>query len=899
MRYTYACFKGYIGFYNGLGMDKVEIDFTKCKSNIILITGINGCGKSTLMNALNPFPDSSSSFTPGKDGEKLLTLVNGSDIYNIKIVSPYDIKGGRKQTKAFISKNGIEMNENGNVTSYKEIIFSEFDLDPNYISLTKLSSNDRGLGDKTPAERKKFVSNIIDNVEIYNDIYKTLNKKSLVFKSHINTLHTKIQNIGSKENLEMTLSSLQQKYSIISDNLLSLNNKIVELETRASINQEEAQQMEELISKRKEIEDKLSYVSSQILLLQKSTKIKPEEILSKFESDKKLYDEYVSRLERLNMDWMSESKRLSELMNSVNEMKANIEMYSSGIDDTLEKKYEDSKRKIDGISKELCNLGIGTDVNLIPNITELLSLYSRFIRKIDLFYDGLSSKGLKMATINYDPNRIQMIKLAISNNDEKISNLLVENGVLKAKLDKLSILKSRPKKCSIDTCPFIAEAVDIGEKSGPTILSKISENEKEIENIQQENILLNNQLEECAVIDKKRIELMSIIDELNQSSDLLRLFNEVNLLDNNFMVAVSNNSQFNEYREPRRYIDGSNLLKELATEQSILSILEVEYNSYKDKIQLISSTNNSILKMEEDIEKTSTNVNSLRLEKESYNELCNTIKNNLNNESQYVELYNQSNSLNKDLESINSLIKTIEDKSSDSMRSITRINEIRMQIDELTKESAPISSEIQKISGQLTLLNSYYNEYETYKEKFDMIETLKKYCSPTGGGIQTIFMQLYMSKTLDLANQVLSMLFNGEYQLLDFIINQNEFRIPFIGNGLAVDDISSGSTSQICIMGMAINLVLSHQASTKFNIARLDEVDSGLDHRNRFGFVNVLFNTLPILEIEQLFAISHSIEADTSMVDIIKLKSYSDFEESVHLGNVIYDYSEEFNKTLN
>ena len=47
MRYTYACFKGYIGFWNGLGLDKVEIDFTKCRNNIVVISGINGCGKST------------------------------------------------------------------------------------------------------------------------------------------------------------------------------------------------------------------------------------------------------------------------------------------------------------------------------------------------------------------------------------------------------------------------------------------------------------------------------------------------------------------------------------------------------------------------------------------------------------------------------------------------------------------------------------------------------------------------------------------------------------------------------------------------------------------------------------------------------------------------------------
>ena len=202
----------------------------------------------------------------------------------------------------------------------------------------------------------------------------------------------------------------------------------------------------------------------------------------------------------------------------------------------------------------------------------------------------------------------------------------------------------------------------------------------------------------------------------------------------------------------------------------------------------------------------------------------------------------------------------------------------------------PIVNDINRLTGQLTILESYYVEYNEYKEKYNVIETLKKYCSPTGGGIQTIFMQLYMSKTLELSNQVLSMLFGGEYHLLDFIINQNEFRIPFVGAGLPVDDISSGSSSQISIMGMVINLVLLHQGSTKFNIARLDEVDGPLDNRNRLEFVETLFKIIMILNIEQLFIISHSIEVDASNVDIIKLKGYNDYD-TIN-GNVIFDYRE-------
>ena len=153
-----------------------------------------------------------------------------------------------------------------------------------------------------------------------------------------------------------------------------------------------------------------------------------------------------------------------------------------------------------------------------------------------------------------------------------------------------------------------------------------------------------------------------------------------------------------------------------------------------------------------------------------------------------------------------------------------------------------------------------------------------------------------MNKTLDLANQLLSMIFQGQYRLLDYVINQDEFRMPFIGNGLVVDDISSGSTSQVCIMGMIINLVLLNQASTKYNITRLDEIDGGLDHQNRYMFVDILQKIIQILDIEQLFIISHSAESALSNVDIIQLAELEDYDDIFTGGNIIYTYKENINE---
>ena len=900
MRYTYACFKGYIGFWNGLGLDKVEIDFTKCRNNIVVISGINGCGKSTLMNALNPFPDSSNAFAPNMNGEKLLSILNNGDTYNIRIVSPVDNSGNRKQTKAFISKNGLELNSTGNVTSYKDVIFSEFELDSNYISLSQLSGTNRGLADKKPAERKKFVSNIIDNLETYNQIYKTLNKKSLIYKSHINTLHTKIQNIGDKTQLELDLRSLQKKADSISSEQQNLNNTIVSLETKISINQEEAKQIQDIKIQYDSVNSQVLELRNRLKVMYNKTKIKESEIEDRFRQDSDLMKEYKYKLESENSNWKNKVERYRTTEDSIIALQADIDSYNSSVDVEIEKKYIESNNHIDSIKKSLKGYGVEANTELILPLISLLNFYERFSRQIDSFYDGLDPEKLKYIVYNYDPEDGNKLQNQLNDTFASIDKTKEDILTIKENMSKLSVLDNRPKNCKLDKCPFISEALEIKSNIGNLDL------EEELSKILEAQIKLSESVTEIQknieiyhLCVSKRTEYDAIINGIREIGNGFVLFNDDLLSDTDrFNRALVNMNMFNNQKDPTRLRDSLNLLRELDSELKINNSLSIEYKAYKEKKEMIESTVKLVDKLSKDLLNINKEIEESRKSIDNYKTLINTLDLKLRVETEYMDINTQFNDKSKVLYDLKLKIDDIEKKSSDELKAINQINDMKNKIIDLNRELNPITNSIQRISGQLTLLDSYYEEYNRYNTSYNMIETLKKYCSPTGGGIQTLFMQLYMSKTLELSNQVLGMIFGGEYRLLDFVINQNEFRIPFIGSGLPVDDISSGSTSQICIMGMVISLVLLHQASTKFNIARLDEIDGGLDHRNRFEFVNVLYQSMPILNIEQLFIISHSMELETSNVDIIKLKTYSDFEDGIpNDGNVIYDYSEVIKKT--
>ena len=225
MKYQWIELQNYAGIYNGMRLNQIKIDFTKCKTNKILIRGDNGSGKSTLMSAINVNPDSNDKFIPNAEARKNLCIIDNGVEYIIRYIHPVT-NAGRGTTKGYISKNingeMVELNPNGNISSCKDILYQEFNLDSNFMALSQLSSEDRGLVDRKPAERKKLLNGILNSLDTYNNIYKTLNKKSSIFRSTTNSLAYKIDSIGDETTLQLNLKSVENR-------ITSLENKKNEL----------------------------------------------------------------------------------------------------------------------------------------------------------------------------------------------------------------------------------------------------------------------------------------------------------------------------------------------------------------------------------------------------------------------------------------------------------------------------------------------------------------------------------------------------------------------------------------------------------------------------------------------------------------------------------------------
>lgn len=899
MRLVYIRLKGYIGLKNGLGINDLELDLSNAKHKITVISGINGCGKSTLLRAMSILPDSSSEFVEGMPAEKQLRIVDGDNIYDIKITSAA-ARTGRGLSKASLIKNGIELNPNGNIGSYKECIFQEFDLDSNFITLSRLSGDDRGLADKSPAERKKFMSFIIENLETYNGIYKNLNKKSSIFKSYVNNLHTKIQNIGDENAIRGNLLTLENRRNTILQSIKDINSAIIESQTILSINdpngtlQSEYETYDGLV---KDLSKSVSSYQKDFLILCKGLQIEPtmEALMVFLEQTNGLIETHERNIDDSNRKKLGLIEKKESLSTDITNKKMKIIELESSINTQLKDTIDLMRKKVKEEIRILNSIGIedpdNTSKEEIQHTFNIIKMIVKMIEE-DLYYE--STESMLQYTINWNPNDYKQLQDDINTNNSLISSINMQLLEARKDAELINILSNRPKNCKIDNCYFISSAYSLqnSKYKDKDVNIIISELEAELKRVQDNLEGLYISSEHMEIISNKKTILNQIISEINNNRLMLNKYSIGKLLLDTYEMKISHMESFNEFKDMDRLIEQINTitlyrrdietLKNLESEYKVQSNFDIMLEQLKAEVELLESQFNEIGKQ----------LSSITNEIYNYTSIINNLKAKYQTGCKAKDKGDTWCNEDLKLREAKAKLEEITKKSKESITILEKISAMNTQISQLQSQIEPLENQIAKINGQLMLLDQYKLEYQQYSDKYNLINTLKKYSSPTGG-IQTLFMSVYMSKTLDLANRLLGMLFNGQYRLLDYVINSNEFRIPFIGQGLTVDDISSGSTSQVCMMGMVMNLVLLYQASTRYNITRLDEIDGGLDTRNRLEFVNVLYKVIDILDIDQLFIISHSLELELSNVDLIVLKTYEDYNDFGSGANILYDFKQE------
>lgn len=903
MLLRYLHLENYIGIYNGLGLSEITIDFTKCKHNLLVIKGDNGSGKSSLFSTLHPLNDSNSSFIPKKQAVKVIEFYDDIDDVAYRITYIHGIKNNdeRDTGKGYISKIvnnvAVELNPNGNISSCKDIVFSEFKLDANFMALTQLSSDDKGLVDKRPAERKRFVSSIISNLEVYNNIYKTISKRSSVFKSMINAIVSKIDSLGDEATIKATLASLGRSIESLEANKQIEIQKMAD--AKAYINQRDPDgaiqnKYNDLIisinTRKKELESIRAKIikCSQTLGLQDSDNI----------SDK--YDEFrysKSKLEQKVEFLISQSSSLlnekDEEAKELQKKTVKLQSLTNNVDYTdLKNRIKDCKNII--VNCELVFKQIGIEDGSLLTKDEYitgLNVLKDIKESIDIFKSSFDYHIIEETITNYISldkyPETESIQSRIDFINSEISRLSLEYSQFQMCFDTMSKLSIRPKGCKIDSCGFIKDAVEAFNKNPEENMSRI---EKEISTFKSELIECTKTLSRNRAIVDCINSLKAMIRSINTNKNLI---NKLPIREHftdirKFISDLINGYKFEAIDILYSYIGYSNIFDEYKVSKETLYKLESDYKVFESKNSAIEDIANDINKLNDKISVIAVELESNNSEIQKLRTDIITMESNLIVFKELIQLAEVFNNVSADIKSDQTELNNIQKNISEIQLAISSIGVSQSNIDSISNQIKPMIDQRDAYRHGLALLADYKKDLEVYNKKYDKIETIKKYSSSTGG-IQTVFIELYMNQMISIANKLLSFMFNGKYVLLPFIVNENDFLIPCKGSGLINDDISSMSSSERACISMIVSFALLYQASSKFNIVKLDEVDGALDSVNRRNFIVVLEEIMITLKCKQCIIISHNNELNLDESDVILLK----YENTDPVGgNIIYKYGE-------
>lgn len=875
--------ENYIGIYNGRGDNILEVDLSQSTSNIVIIRGSNGSGKSTLLKALSPIQDDNTAIIPGMEGKKTLRYLYNGEVYEILYVHPVKNDGSRGQVKMQVYKgmNRVELNPTWNVTSGKDIIFDLFNLDANFLTLSQLSSEDRGLADKKPAERKKFVNSIINGIEVYNNMYKVITKKYSTFKNMINTISSKIRQIGNIEELNARFINISKQVEDVSSERDKAVIEASKIDAEIGILTRD-NNLEEYYKINEEIRDNIDYISaskSQVIDLSKG-ELSSENLYEL----KDIIDNSLHTFDKDISKWKSEeavanakiesiSREKDEAFNSLQtKITKRGTLLDGGFSDSDLSLYKDTKAKIAELENDINSLN-----SSIKNLSEaeaLVNAMEMIVPVLDSLYNGLDATTKKekydfvKTTLDNDGKYVdQTVELSRTYNEVSRTVGELESEVLAYEIlfDKAKSLALRPKECKIDDCSFVKEAIEASskhpEKRINDINKEISESktllkslEKDIESYKElydfykrfsnlhGMVLSFRKLLEKSPVDYI-IDPYQLLASLDHMEKLMIDFNQIRGIFNIITTKSNYEEIIESLKEPAAKYEAN---------KALIDELDSDIASLKDKLTTID---NRLMAEKDAISETVTDISLTEFKIEVYTKCKSLVDECIGLDTRNEELQAQINSLSD----IALKVKTLD----------ARMAEAKSRADRLNNDLNAILNERDKIASNKTLLEDYIRDLDLYNKNFSILETIRYYLSPTTG-IQTVFMRTYMGNIILKANELLSLIFNGQFIIQPFVINEAEFRIPCLGNGLVNDDISSMSTSQICMISMILSFAILSNSSTDYNILKLDEIDGGLDTENRIQFIDLLKQLITMVGCEQCFLISHNMEydADTTVIDM-------------------------------
>lgn len=872
MKITYFRGENLAGLKIGTGKDVIEIDFTKSKNIIKLLIGGNGKGKTSLESVLHPLRgtnDNRSVVLEGEKGYKEVHLQDGEDVYIVKHLY--------KPNKSFIEKNGVELNENGNITSFNKIIEKELGITEDYFKVGRLGNNVTNFINLKSSDRKKYISNFLPNIDEYLRLFE-------IAKSKYSIMNKELNNIGSQLDKFPEHSILEEKVNALKNQLLQLEENITDIEKRKAVKEFECDKLLSMFEKsnidlndKKYINNLYNEINKEKKLLTDSIKIVDMYIekypnLASYDDEKILstIEEVTNKIHELEKEnAILETEHSSTKQNSMDSYKR-LTVTRERIDEDVAGQLQDIKEKISEEEKRFISLESSlSDVDdrlFTYSISDFNKIKLQASKLLDRIVNNIITQynfaNYKFEEINLH-DKLEMRLMDLENELDELDDFITYTNNNKKTLE---ILDKRPENCAIDTCPFITNSLQFKKEYYDKVSAKEERREKVIQEIKE----INSKLEYIGEMLKFAEESQNIMYDYQKlkSSFIEGYFNEKleNLHD---MVEYLSNgvSYVEKSLNVDEIYDIINTKKELEISKNLL-------DSYRENeaVLLDKETNVKILKEE---------INELEVSYESYNKRLEEIKEEVNKNNKYLNASKTKLNILMKLKTSREQITEIENTITEKESFLANLENASIEYDNLVKEydefckslqsnkriKESLEKEYNKNEKDLNYIQILLDKKEELDEKFSYTKLIKNALDPKQG-IPLLYIDDFLQSITEKTNKLLSIAYDDRFKI-SFDLTDKDFFIRVHRLFSELEDINQASQGETSMTTLSLSLSMIENMVKKYNILYLDEIDATLSTENRRLFLSMLEKQLTDLGIEQVFIISHNNEFYSYPVDLI------------------------------
>lgn len=882
MRITKIKLKNFLGLYNGSGKKEIEIDFsTGLDNKINILSGGNGKGKSFLISCLHPFSSTLDNRTKIiMDNESGYKEIHYSINTNEKVIIKHNYilgKTGKITMKSFFqysNDGGVtynELNPNGTVNSFKELVLKYLEVDEAYFKIARIGTNVTNFIDMSTADRKKYISLFLPDVDVYLENYKKFNEKYNTINKTIKFITGEIDKIENEENLKSQIKNTENTLETIKKSLdlnkESLNKNLGIISTLDPDGKKEQEFLE-------------SYNKFNLLKKKIEDCNKPLDELNKDLNGIDI-NKVINKLNIVEINKTNKKEKLDELKNSLSDINAELEENEIKLlkidldnEEEIQSILKSNKDKISIINNSLkdpinkINMKYANNISIseIDSAIKTLDFYKQQSETILSLYDleiinfFLENKLTKEIIVAELDSLNQLYK----ENKTKYSTLTISLRDMNSKLELLDTLAKRPTNCKIDTCPFISKA--LANKDIESDIERTQNNIISIEEIMDE---LKIKIDMYNKILELYNQLFNLYTFINKEKDILiklpyydELFKSYDL----FIKTIMKDKDLLDYKPIKEIIELNIELNEL---NKINENLQLKLDNMNSKKELVESLDKDNKRLNERLNKTKILISELEKELDKLKDSSIKLSNIKLKLEKKEEITKQLKEYTEEQIELKMKLKNLKDDIN-KLKVVKKENkELNETIKKLEVQFKPLEKTKESLKVELKRLYNFIEKRKVLEEDYKDMAIIRDALSTTKG-IPLLFIDLYLKKIKTIANELLDISFNGNFFIEDFKVTESDFFISVRkAEGEIVSDISQASQGEQALTSIALSFALVQQSTRNYNVLALDEMDSTLDNRNRQAFIEVIETQLKEMNVEQCFIISHNEAFDTYPINLI------------------------------